>query len=77
MMRMVTDLTSTLIHRQSDCDDTQATVYPGAEELLDGLDNDCNSYLETDNQDNNGLMDWHEWTLGSDHLILIAIKTHG
>ena len=50
----------------SDCDDTQATVYPGAEELLDGLDNDCNGYLETDDQDNDGLMDWHEWTLGSD-----------
>lgn len=25
----------------SDCDDTQSTVYPGAEEICDGLDNDC------------------------------------
>lgn len=26
----------------SDCDDTQSTVYPGATEICDGLDNDCN-----------------------------------
>lgn len=30
----------------TDCDDTQSTVYPGATEICDGLDNDCNG--ETD-----------------------------
>jgi len=29
-----------------DCDDTRATVYPGAPELCDGLDNDCNSQVD-------------------------------
>lgn len=31
----------------TDCDDTQATVYPGAREILyDGLDNNCNGLLD-------------------------------
>lgn len=30
----------------SDCDDTQATVYPGATEICDGLDNDCNGDVD-------------------------------
>ncbi len=29
------------IHPELDCDDTHATVYPGAPELCDGLDNQC------------------------------------
>ncbi len=29
------------IHPESDCDDDHATVYPGAPELCDGLDNQC------------------------------------
>ncbi len=32
----------------SDCDDTQATVYPGAVEILDGLDNDCDGAIDED-----------------------------
>ncbi len=30
----------------TDCDDTDATVYPGATEVCDGLDNDCDSLVD-------------------------------
>ena len=32
----------------SDCDDTRAEVYPGADEVCDGLDNDCNAIPDDD-----------------------------
>jgi len=32
----------------SDCDDADATVYPGAEEICDGQDNDCNPSTSSD-----------------------------
>ncbi|MCF8244873.1 MAG: hypothetical protein K9J37_09110 [Saprospiraceae bacterium] len=35
----------------TDCDDTNADVYPGATELCDGLDNDCNGTLPADEMD--------------------------
>jgi len=31
-----------------DCDDTRDTVYAGAEEICDGLDNDCNALVDVD-----------------------------
>jgi len=31
-----------------DCDDTSVAVYPGADEVCDGLDNDCNGILDDD-----------------------------
>ena len=31
-----------------DCDDTRADTYPGAEEVCDGLDNDCNAIPDDD-----------------------------
>jgi hypothetical protein len=34
-----------------DCDDSDGTVYPGAEELCDGLDNDCDGALGGDELD--------------------------
>jgi uncharacterized protein (TIGR03382 family) len=39
---------------QQDCDDTDATRYPGAPELCDGLDNDCNGSLPPAEQDVDG-----------------------
>ncbi len=32
----------------TDCDDAEATVYPGAQELCDGLDNDCDNSVDED-----------------------------
>jgi hypothetical protein len=31
-----------------DCDDADATTYPGAPELPDGIDNDCNGIIDDD-----------------------------
>ena len=38
-----------------DCDDSNPLVYPGAPEILDGLDNNCDSI--TDDTDGDGIMD--------------------
>ncbi|WP_258103554.1 MopE-related protein [Marinoscillum sp. MHG1-6] len=32
----------------SDCDDSESTVHPGAEEICDGLDNDCDQQVDVD-----------------------------
>ncbi|MFT5587733.1 MAG: hypothetical protein ACI9VR_005346, partial [Cognaticolwellia sp.] len=43
-----------------DCDDDNVTIFPGAEELCDGLDNDC------DAQTDNGATDATLWYLDAD-----------
>ncbi len=50
-----------------DCDDQNAISFPGAEEILDGEDNDCDGYTELDDRDMDGLADWFEWQIGTDY----------
>ncbi len=40
------DAPSAYADNGADCDDTDETVYPGAEELSDGLDNDCDEEID-------------------------------
>lgn len=40
-----------------DCDDTNASIYPGASEVLDGVDNNCNNQIDEGDSDNDGLSD--------------------
>ena len=46
------------VSNSDDCDDAQATVYLGATEVCDGLDNDCDSVLPADEADgdNDGVL---------------------
>jgi predicted outer membrane repeat protein len=44
-----------------DCDDDENTTYPGAEELLDGVDNDCDGLDEMADRDEDEVPDWYEW----------------
>jgi len=37
-----------------DCNDDQAAVFPGADELCDGLDNDCNGLVDEGDADGDG-----------------------
>jgi hypothetical protein len=32
----------------TDCDDTDGAVYPGAVEVYDGINNDCNGFIDED-----------------------------
>ncbi|MEC7984969.1 MAG: putative metal-binding motif-containing protein [Myxococcota bacterium] len=39
---------------QGDCDDTNSTVYPGAEEVENGYDDDCNGLIDEGDDDGDG-----------------------
>ena len=48
------DIDNDGVDRPADCDDWDATVYPGAPELCDGKDNDCNGHPDDDEHDGDG-----------------------
>jgi predicted outer membrane repeat protein len=52
---------------EEDCDDFRPEAHPGAEELRNGLDDDCDGWAEDDDRDEDGAIDWDEWTVGSDY----------
>jgi hypothetical protein len=42
------------VSNNEDCDDTNQNIYPGAPELIDGLDNNCDGQLNPNEIDNDG-----------------------
>ena len=44
-----------LVAEGGDCDDTERTVYPGADEICDLLDNDCDDQIDADDPDYEGV----------------------
>ena len=40
------DIPDGFVLNDSDCDDTDPNIYPGTEELLNGIDDDCNDLID-------------------------------
>ena len=53
--QLVCELSSSFVSDSSDCDDTNAAVSPGAAELCDGVDQDCDGTVD------NGATDLQTW----------------
>ena len=64
---------SDLFYHFNDCNDTNPLVNPGRPELLNGIDDNCDNYVDegfnfTD-RDGDGLKDWPEYHIhGTDHM---------
>ena len=64
---------SDLFYHFNDCNDTNPLVNPGRPELLNGIDDNCDDYIDegynfTD-RDNDGLKDWTEYHIyGTDYM---------
>lgn len=43
----------------TDCDDSMGEIYPGSEELCDGLDNDCDTLVDDDDPDVVDALTWY------------------
>ncbi len=53
------ELPSGYLADDSDCDDGDAGIHPGATEICDGVDNDCDGDVDDDDADITGLSIWY------------------
>ena len=60
------DLADGRVADDTDCDDGDATIFPGAEEREDGEDDDCDGVAELDDADGDGIDRHIEEALGTD-----------
>ncbi len=61
------DGTSDTVADATDCDDTQATVNPGADELCNGVDDDCDALTDSDDDSVVDAGTWYADTDGDGH----------
>ncbi len=47
------------VDNNGDCDDTNALVYPGAPEICNGIDDDCDGLVDDDDPDISGQSTWY------------------